>query len=214
VRQGEVAIFPVWPALFGLDAEANAYKYTVQVGFTAVGFDDLSQERTYYIDREYYESERNLMYLNSFGTPETWRCTGEVGKRLKVERQTAQRPLLPGYNELASDRFQYARDWDTELIYRTGFLTSAEAEALQEMLIAGEVYDVSAAGYIPLQIASNDFRVTETRHELHSYEFTAIARLTMKNYSRKALTTIGSDAWLDENGEPWWDELTVPWENE
>lgn len=212
VPNGTAAVFPVWPELFGLDSEPNAYKYTVQVGHTAVGFDDESQERTYYIDREYYESERYLMYLNSFGVPETCRCTGEWGKRLKVDRFTAEKPLLPGYNELASDRFQYGRLWDNELTYRTGFLTKDEAEVLQELLIAGEVYDVSADGYIPLQITSDSFRVTETRQELHSYEFTAQPRLNMKNYSKKKLSTLLTDAWLDEFGQPWFDAFTVAWE--
>lgn len=212
VRAGEAAVFPVWPELFGLDSEPNAYKYTVQVGQTVIGFDDESQERTYYIDREYYESERYLMYLNSFGAPETCRCTGEWGKRLRVDRFTAEKPLLPGYNELASDRFQYGRLWDNELTYRTGFLTKDEAEVLQELLIAGEVYDVSADGYIPLQITSESFRVTETRQELHSYEFIAQPRLDMKNYSKKKLSSLLSDAWLDEFGQPWFDAFTVAWE--
>ncbi len=209
VRAGEMAIFPVWPALFALDTEANAYKYTVQVRHSLA---DMSQARTYYIDRDYYESERFLMYLNSFGCPETCRCTGEWGKRLRVDRQTAEKPLLPGYSELASDRFQYGRLWDNELTYRTGFLTKGEAEALQELLIAGEVYDVSADGYIPLQITSNNFRVTETRQDLHSYEFAAQPRLDMKNYSKKKLSTLLSDAWLDEFGQPWWDAFTIAWE--
>lgn len=214
VRSGEVGVFPVWPALFGLDLEPTAYKYTVQVGYTGISFTDESQARTYYIDREYYESERHLMYLNGFGVAETWRCTGEIRKSLRVARQTAAKPLLPDYNSLASDRFQYGRQFDVEFTYRTGFLTKSEAESLQELLIAGEVYDVAEAGYIPLQITGNDFRVTETRQELHAYEFVATPRLDMKNYSRKQLATIGSEAWLDEKDEPWWDEVTVAWELE
>lgn len=214
VRPGETGIFPVWPALFGLDTEETAYKYTVEVGVSSISFSPMSQKRTYYIDRDYYESERNLMYLNGFGCPETWRCTGNMSKRLRVQRQSSEKTLLPDYNLLASERFQYARQFDVEITYRTGYITKVEADALQELLISGEVYDVSASGYIPLLITSGDFRITETRQELHSYEFTAQVRMDMRNYSRKQLATIGSDAWLDESGEPWWDEVTVPWQNE
>lgn len=210
VPAGEVALIPVSPTRMGLDTEDTAYKYRVRVVIS--GGAVRSQWRTYYIDREYYESERYVQYLNGFGVPEVWRCTGAYGKSLKVDRDTAERPLLPGYNELASDRYQYARRWDTELAYRTGYTSRVEADALQEMLIAGEVYDVSATGYIPLMITSNSFRVTETGRDRHFYEFQARPRLEMKNYSRKAITTLGSDAWLDENGDPWWDELSVPWE--
>lgn len=77
VRSDEVAIFPVNPTLLGLDAEADAYKYRVRV---TDGLDEQSQWRYYYIDRDYYESERYLQYLNGFGVPECWRCTGEWSK--------------------------------------------------------------------------------------------------------------------------------------
>jgi len=212
VRAGETAVFPVGPDIFGLDAEATAYRYTVQVYYTAISETELSQARTYYIDRDYYESERTLQYLNGFGVPDCIRCTGEWGKKLNVSRQLAEKPLLPGFNTLASDRYQYARIWDNELTYRTGFITRQEADVLQELLIAGEVYDVSADGYIPLQITSSSFTVTETRRDLHSYQFTAQPRLDMKNYSKKKLNSIYTDAWLDEFGEPWFDAFTIPWQ--
>lgn len=212
VRAGEVAIFPVSPEIFGLDAAVNAYRYTVEVYHTSISPAALSQARTYYIDREYYETERYLQYLNGFGTPECVRCTGHWGKKLSVDRQLAEKPLLPGYNTLASDRYQYGRLWDNELTYRTGFITRQEAEALQELLIAGEVYDVSADGYIPLQVKTTSFVVTETRQELHSYEFVAQPRLDMKNYSKKKLNSIYGAAWLDEFGNPWFDAFTIPWE--
>ena len=33
-----------------------------------------------------------------------------------------------------------------------------------------------------------------------------------KNYSKKKLSTLLSDAWLDEFGQPWFDAFTVAWE--
>lgn len=212
VRADETVVFPVWPALFGLDSETNAYKYTVQVGYTSISFSAQSQARTYYIDREYYESERFLMYLNGFGVPETWRCTGEWTKKIKIDRQTAVKPLLPGYNSLASDRYQFGRLWDNELIYRTGFLTAGEAEVLQEMLIAGELYDVSSDGYIPLQMTTESFTVVETRADLRSYQFSAQPRQDMKNYSKKKLSSLLAGAWQEVDGSSWFDAFLVAWE--
>jgi len=209
VRAGEVALLPVNPTLLGLDAEANAYKYRIRV---TNGASALSQWRTYYIDREYYESERYVQYLNGFGVPECHRCTGDLTKKLKVERQVAQYPLAPAYNEQASDRRQYARTWDNELTYRTGFLSAAEAETLQEMLLAGEVYDVSSAGYIPLLITSNAFDVTETRQTLRAYQVQAMPRLDSRNYSKKKLSTLLAGAWLEPGGDAWFDDLLVAWE--
>lgn len=210
VRSEEVSLHPFQAVLYALDEEPNVYKCRIRVEDFSTNA--LSQWRTFYLDREYYESERYIQYLNGFGVPECWRCTGEWTKKLKVERQTALKPLAPGYNALASDRYQYGRLWDNELVYRTGFLTQGEAEVLQEMLIAGEVYDVSEEGYIPLQITSRDFLVVETRQNLRAYEFTAQPRLDMKNYSKKKLTELLAGAWLEPGGQAWFDAFLVAWE--
>lgn len=212
VRDGEVALLPVNPTLLGLDVEPDAYKFRVRVVYDLFGNEEeLSQWRTYYIDRDYYESERYIQYLNGFGVPECWRCTGQWTKKLKVDRQTAVKPLAPGYNTFASDRYQFARLWDNELIYRTGFLTAGEAEVLQEMLIAGELYDVSSEGYIPLQITTGDFTVVETRENLRAYQFSAQPRLDMKNYSKKKLSSLLAGAWQEPGGAAWFDAFLVAW---
>lgn len=213
VRPKEVGMLPVNPTLLGLDAESNAYKYQVRVvyldGATYIG---VSQWRTYLIDRDYYRSERYVQYLNGFGVPECWRCTGVWGKKLGVDRQVAEVPLLPDYNEFATNRFQFSTVWDQELTYRTGYLTKGQADVLQEMLISGEVYDVSSEGYIPLRITTNSFQVTDTDEDLHSYQFTAQPRLDMRNYSKTKLTNPNSGAWQEPGGDAWFDAMLVPWE--
>lgn len=209
VLETEVALFPVSPTLMGLNTEPTAYKYRVRV---TNGIAEMSQWRYYYIDRDYYESKRYLQYLNGFGTPECVRCTGDWGKKLKVDRQVGSTVLQPGYNSFASERTQYARTWENELVYRTGFLTQGEADALQEMLLAGEVYDVSTDGYIPLLLVSESFSVSETRQTLRSYQFSALSRIDSVNYSKKKLTSASSGAWLDPDSNPWLDPAMVAWE--
>jgi len=212
VRPQEVGLLPVNPTLLGLDSEANAYKYQVRVVYLDGTYIGVSQWRTYFIDRDYYRSERYLQYLNGFGVVECWRCTGVWGKKMSVERQVAESSLLPGYNEFATNRFQFGAIWDQELTYRTGFITRGQADVLQEMLIAGEVYDVSEDGYIPLRITANSFQVTDTDEDLHAYQFTAQPRLDMRNYSKIRLTTSMSGAWLEPGGDAWFDAALVPWE--
>lgn len=208
-----VALIPANPTLLGLDSQADAYKYRVRVVYLddALIYQPLSQWRTYYIDRDYFESERYLQYLNGFGTPECWRCTGEWGKKINIARAVADTPLLPDYNEFAADNFQYSRKWEVELIYRTGYITRAEAEALQEMLIAGEVYDVSEEGYIPIRLITNSFAVTDTNQDLHAYQFSAQLRLDMRNYSKKKLEDLASGAWQEPGGQAWFDAMLVEW---
>ena len=172
----------------------------------------LSEARTYYIDRDYYESTRYVQYLNGFGVPETIRCTGEWAKRVEVDRSTAVRPLLPGYLDTASDNFQFAREFTPILIYRTGYIRKGDAETLQELLIAGELYDVSADGYIPLLLTDQRFDVTSTYETLHAYQFACRPRLNMKNFSTKKLTQSDADSWEEPDGESWFDALQVAWQ--
>ena len=91
-------------------------------------------------------------------------------------------------------------------------MSAAEADTLQEMLIAGEVYDVSAEGYIPLQITTNEFQVYETRGTLRAYQFTAAPRLDFKNYSKKQLSAAASDAWQEPDDSYWFSAILTPWE--
>jgi hypothetical protein len=221
VRPNECAVFPANLSSFladvVIDTYTDVYKYTLRVIDTTSDWEGgspvfLSEPRTYYIDREYYEGTRYVQYLNGFGVPETIRCTGEWGKRVEVNRSTAVRPLLPGYQATASDNFQHARDFTPILIYRTGYLRKGDAETLQELLIAGEVYDVSADGYIPLLITDNRFDVTSTYESLHAYQIACRPRLNMKNFSTKKLTQSDADAWEEPDGEFWFDALQVAWQ--
>jgi hypothetical protein len=196
---------------------ADAYKYTIRVvdylsDWEGDGGTYLSEARTYYLDRDYYESTRYVQYLNGFGVPETVRCTGEWGKRVDVARSTATRPLLPGYAATASDSFQYASSAVPILVYRTGYIRKADAEVLQEMLLAGEIYDVSADGYIPIQISDNRFDVTSTYETLHAYTFSCRPRLDMKNFSKKKISVSDADGWEDPSGDYWFDALQIAWQ--
>lgn len=210
----ETATLPVSPELLGLDTIADAYKYRVRVVYLddALIWQPLSQWRTYLIDRSYYESERQIQYLNAFGMPECWRCTGNWSRRLSIDRSIATRPVVPGYNQYATEQWQFERRFQNEIIYRTGFITYAQSETLQEMLISGEVYDVTSAGYIPLRLTTNDFAVNETRQEIFSYTFTALPRLEMVNYSKKKLQAIITGAWQETDGNAWFDTFMVAWQ--
>lgn len=219
VADGQTLLIPVRPSTLEDDLGAafasDRYKLVVRVvesGTEGGTPTYLSPSRTYYIDREYYESSRWLQYINGFGCPEQWRCTGTYSHSLNVTRRVATRALLPGADEFATDSYQYGADADPVFVYRTGFMRKGEAEVLQELLAAGEVYDVSADGYIPLRLTGDQFRITETRQALHSYSLEAVARLTMRNYSKVRVLAGDSNAWQEPGGASWFDTALVAWE--
>lgn len=217
VRPMETLLIPVGPDALGVTFDDEHYKYAVRVVDASSDYEGgdpeyLSEARTYYLDREYSEALRYLQYLNSFGVPDTWRCTGEWSKRLIVQRQTAVRPLQSGYSETASDNFQWGRTFDPVFIYRTGYLRKGEAEVLQELLISGELYDVATDGYIPLRLTENRFDVTSTYEDRHAYQLAAQPRLSMKNFSKRAQSVGAADTWQEVDSTSWFDALQIAWQ--
>lgn len=215
VRPWETLIFPLRNLLDGSQFPVNAPEADVnKVVFRVCDFDTsdpLSEARTYILDRTPFESIRYIQYINGFGAPETLRCTGNITKKLRVQRTTGVRPYQPG-TQYATDTFPVSVAWEPILEYRTGFITRAEAEALQDFLISKYIYDVSAEGYIPLAMQPDTFAVTETAQDLHSYTFQCALRLDLRNYShRPAITANAPDAWETPDGAKWTNAFTQPW---
>lgn len=208
-RPYETVIFPLRPLLQSGDFD-GAYKSVLRVLDAADN--EISPAITLYHDKNYYESKRHIQYLNSFGVPENWTCRGQLDKSIQIDRSVAQRPLAPGYDTYATDTYNYFSEAEYRYLYRTGWLRKSEAETLVEMLQAQGVYDVSEDGYIPLRLATNDFKVTATRENLHAYEFAAIPRLKMRNFSKRQVNAQDVNAWQDETGAFYFDENLQPWE--
>jgi hypothetical protein len=214
-RKHETMLVPAWPTALGI-TNPDKYKYTVRIVDASSDFDGgfpvyLSQERTYYITRDYSRTERYIQYLNGFGVPEMWRCTGEYSKNISIARATAQRALVAGYSPYATDTMQYLTDYTPSLTYRTGHISRAEAEVLQELYLCAGLYDVSEAGYIPLRITDNAADITSSTRDLHSYQFVAQPRLAMSIFSKRAATA-APNAWQETDLSYWLDAIIQPWE--
>jgi hypothetical protein len=184
-------------------------KYTVRVvtnASTPEAPSYLSQPRSYYVDRRYFEDVRYLQYLNGFYLPETLRCTGVFGTTLDVERENSLRILTPDYTSTTSERYQHAEDWTNYFRYHTGYMRRFDLDALQELLIYGRAYEVYAEGYIPLLLRGKGFPVHETGQNLYSAEIEAEPALRQINYSNLNIP-LDSDAledgWLLVAGDYW-----------
>lgn len=213
---GETILFPVGFEQLGQSDDAIV-SYTVQVVDKSSPYDGgaaeyLSVERTYQLDRYYRESERTLMYLNGFGCPETLRCIGYHTTDLQVERDEANRTLEPGYSTSSRELFQFDEDWQNVFTYRSGYLSKAELDSLQELAIYNEAFEIFSNVYVPLFITSSQFPISETRSNLDSITLVAVPALRHRNYSNILLTeetageywlTITGGNWLTTFGQPW-----------
>jgi hypothetical protein len=209
-KHGECVLVPVGATQLSL--HTNTAKYTVRVidadlytSISAVAY--LSQMRTFYIDEICYEEVKYIQYLNSFGGVETLRCKGKSKVSLEITRFKSNalgtRKSYYGFNA------QTDEDQDTIWTYRTGFMTAKEAEALQELFIYNQAWEVSSDGALPIDLLTTKFEISETWRDLHAYDLTFKLKYQERNYLNKKATDRvfawaldGSGYWLQQNDTP------------
>lgn len=192
LSQYETALIPVNYNALGLGdtGVADIVKYTVQVlGELDMQIYQLSDVLTFYVDYTTYKDQRYLMYLNSFGLPETLRTTGLLDKQLEVNREILSRSLAFADEYTSYENRQYAENFRNIYTFRSGYYSRAEVDALQELLIYNRAWDVSSVGVFGLLILTDKFQVTQTFQFLHSIEFDAVLSLSPRNYSTPAGAT-------------------------
>lgn len=161
----EVGVFPVGPPALG--DMTDIYRYVVAIddpggggGMTA------GIRRDFFIDKAQDDVYYDLIYMNGFYCPEVFRCTGDIDRKLSVER----------YKSLQDNKVvQYDYDFDQLVTLRTGFIPTSMAEALQELFVYNELYEINyeTEKYILLDLTDNNYNLTRTRRYLHALTFEA-----------------------------------------
>jgi len=168
VQPDQIIVFPIGPNTLGLSATRVAYTVQVVEQVSDIRF---SEARKYQIDRDYRRYSRYLMYLNIFGAPETLRCTGAFTEGIDVERRIAA-VLQNNTTILRYANQQYNADFEQLFTYRTGYLQMEEINALKDLLIHNQVFEVSADGLTAIIINTDSFSYTESDF-LFSLQFAA-----------------------------------------
>lgn len=185
VAAGEVVVLPA-----GMD-QLNGYVDDVHVHYelrvieasTRANPTYFSQKKYYQVDPNGYDELYYLHYLNTFGLPETLRCIGGLRKDLAVDRSISSSALQKGYKQSATTLEQYAASWENLYVFRTGWLSDQQVDALQEMLIINKVFLLTDRGYYSMLIESNKFKIHESYAFLNALEFQCIRALEAKHYS-------------------------------
>ena len=198
----------------GLDIK----KYTVRVALSEdpipVTATYYSQSRSFYVDTTYYHDSRYIVYLNGFSVPETLRCLGIKDTFLEVQRQEAEQILPINYQELAAEYTQYDVSFFNPYIYRSGYLSQGEVDALQELLIYNYSYEVRTDGFLPLRITDTRYSIFTSRQFLHSIQFRVRSRYTEKAYSNGNIPLDNPSAapgFWNTGDANWWDGNSQPW---
>ena len=202
LRRGETMLFPIGATKIGLTNIEDVIRYQVRVQEYGNSGNFKSLFFTYYIDRQYYESSRYIVYLNGFGVPQTLRCTGVFSPSVNFDRTHSKRPLSPFGDVAQSGEVAMRSRTDETFTYRSGYLRPDEIQALQELLVSDYVYEVFEEGFIPLKIIDKQFKLPETGQFMSVIEFSAMPRIDYRNYSnaqRFTLTNPSSFDWKNDD---------------
>ena len=216
VAPGEVLIIPCGYTQLGLTDE-DTREIRVRIADSSVAYDPgtpayLSQSRRYAIDYHKRRTVRYLQYLNAFGLPETIRCIGSFNNDLEVQRSISSNVNTDNTTAYTRE-YQFNQAYTNYFTYRTGYVSTEEASALQEMLIYNRAWEVYSLGYIPLVITDSRFQVSDTDEFVRAVRFRATPAIKQRIYSNVQIDvgaetgegwqTPDSQFWLTAFGEIW-----------
>ena len=151
-------------------AAVNSLKNMTRYELTLLDQGDvvISETRTYII-AAYHPLSRHLMFLNSLGSYETIRITGQIENTTEFERDVVQR-FLP--HDYASEDGEFA---SSEIImkpkynYSSGFIKGKLArewhEYLQDLLKSPKIFDVTDGRRIPINITEGSWSYADQQYQ-------------------------------------------------
>ena len=211
-KAGEVSLIPAGIGQLDiLTTQSGMTRYKVRV----IDADDwaihtttaYSPWRSFYYDNDYYLSKRYLFYLNGFNAIETLRCVGDDTQKLDIKRHTRDYISVP-LSPTSRNTDQYNQDWQRPSVYRSGYLSKTEVDALSELLIYAQFWEVSQGQEKKLRMLSSRFTLHETRQFLNAISFEAVRVLSERNYSSNEVTSGGyikddtGSIIVDDSGSP------------
>lgn len=117
----------------------------------------VSEVRTFRVDRRAYESVRYLVFQNSLGGYDTLRCVGSPSESVVVQRQIVERFTDYDYLPTVSDVLINSVTSERQITLNVGnWLNAAYREYLEELLISEEFYIVDNEEFIPLTPTFNN----------------------------------------------------------
>lgn len=140
-----VASFPVGYQELGIGA-VNPAKTVVSYEVTIA-----DQTRVFVVDYTPYRQHRFLVFRNSLGGFDTLACTGEADESTEVERKQSNR-VYDAENPYRVQKVEFFNEHSELVKVNTGWLSPAEKNWLNDLLISTEVYEIRGNKQQPVLI--------------------------------------------------------------
>jgi len=128
----------------------------------------VSEVRTYYIT-PFHPLSRHLMFLNSLGSYEVIRMTGQIEKTTEYARDVVQRFLPHNYNPSDGEFASASATLQPTLNYSSGFITGRLArdwhEYMQDFLNSSKIFDVTGGARSPINIVAGNWMYADQQYQ-------------------------------------------------
>jgi len=149
----------------------NPAKNITKYELTILNQDDveISEVRTYYVTLVRHPLTRFFMFLNSLGTFEVLRFTGQAIEETSFSRDLVQKFLPHNYNSIDGEFAVNNNTMDKKNSYSSGHIKDRKAaewhEYLQDFLLSSRVYDVTTGARIPFVMNAGNYRKEDQNYQ-------------------------------------------------
>jgi hypothetical protein len=143
--------------------------------FCRSGSSIVSELRTYILDYSQNIYRRYFLYQNSLGGWDTLVTTGKKEEELSIDTETQERYLPPNHSPLEQPRRVVQRTAEPEVTISTGYKAKAMMQALQDFLLAREIYTIRPQNnrleLTPVEIDVRNATILDEEENLQSFRF-------------------------------------------
>lgn len=178
VTKYEPYLFPVGPDQLNLldyqcaESGLTLDRYEV---FCRSGATIVSEVRTYILDYSKNIYRRYFLYQNSLGGWDTLVTTGKKEEELSIDTESQERYLPPNHSPLEQPSRVVQRTAEPEVSISTGYQSKAMMQALQDFLLAREIYTIRPQNnrleLTPVEVDLRNATILDEEENLQSFRF-------------------------------------------
>lgn len=183
VRQYEVYIVPAGFRELGLDTETKAIT-SYQVWVANQSGARLSEIRTFTLDEKYRRNRLEFLVGNSLGGFDTLSCLGGHQFEIETNGEVVQKNLTREYQVQEGQSYKIGVEGQKTITANTGWLTRAQMDYMQEVLLSEEIYLVDDHVLIPVILTSKKLNYKNDDDRLKGYKLDFVRTQVERNYSQ------------------------------
>jgi hypothetical protein len=130
---------------------------------------------------------KELIFINSYGIPESMALLGYSDFNLQSNKQILQRTPRHDFSTVKGMLYQFNNDSSNAFTVRTGHVPKQEAETMQSALISAATFIKEKGNMVPVVVEPGSFQIIDTSEILAQIEFSLNKGYALNNYSKQEL---------------------------